>query len=69
MSCNFISTSTDDAGIVSYSWTFGDNTSGSGTGVSHAYSSKGNYTVSLTVRDTGGLSATVYKQVNVKPGK
>ena len=69
MSCNFISTSTDDAGIVSYSWTFGDNTSGSGTGVAHAYSTKGNYTVSLTVRDTGGLSATTYKQVNVKPGK
>jgi PKD repeat protein len=69
MSCSFYSTSTDDAGIASYSWAFGDNTSGSGTGVSHTYSGKGTYTVSLTVRDTGGLSATTYKQVNVKPGK
>ena len=69
MSCNFISTSTDDAGIVSYSWSFGDNTTGTGTGVAHSYSSRGNYTVSLTVRDTGGLSTTAYKQVNVKPGK
>ncbi|HEX6573340.1 MAG TPA: S8 family serine peptidase, partial [Gemmatimonadaceae bacterium] len=69
MSCNFISTSTDDAGIVSYSWTFGDNTSGSGTGVSHTYSGRGTYTVGLTVRDTGGLSATTYKQVTVKNGK
>jgi subtilisin family serine protease len=68
-SCNFISTSTDDHGIVSYQWTFGDGTSGSGTGVSHQYSSRGQYTVGLTVRDTDGLSSTTYKTVNVKPGK
>jgi subtilisin family serine protease len=67
--CSFISTSTDDSGISSYSWTFGDNTSGSGSGVSHTYAGKGNYTVGLTVRDTGGLSATTYKQVNVKQGR
>jgi subtilisin family serine protease len=68
-SCSFISTSSDDHGIVSYSWTFGDGTSGTGTGVAHTYSSRGNYTVGLTVRDTDGLSSTTYKSVNVKPGR
>jgi serine protease len=69
MSCSFISTSTDDSGIVSYTWTFGDGSSGTGTGVAHSYSSKGNYTAGLTVRDGEGLSSTTYKSVNVKPGR
>ena len=69
MTCSFISTSTDDGGVVSSSWTFGDGTSGSGAGVSHTYSGRGNYTVGLTVRDAAGLSATTYKTVNVKQGK
>ena len=68
MSCNFISTSTDDHGIVSYAWTFGDGTSGSGTGVVHAYAARGNYTVGLTVTDSDGLTSTAYKTVNVKAG-
>jgi subtilisin family serine protease len=68
MSCNFISTSTDDHGIVRYAWTFGDGTSGSGTGVVHAYASRGNYTVGLTVTDSDGLTSTAYKTVNVKAG-
>jgi serine protease len=69
MSCSFISTSSDDHGIVSYNWSFGDGTSGSGTGVAHAYAARGNYTVGLTVRDSDGLSSTTYKTVNVKAGK
>jgi subtilisin family serine protease len=68
MSCSFISTSTDDHGIVNYAWTFGDGTSGSGTGVAHLYASRGNYTVRLTVTDSEGLTGTTYKTVNVKAG-
>ena len=68
-SCSFISTSTDDAGIVNYAWTFGDGSSGFGTGVSHTYGLKGNYTVGLTVRDGEGLSSTTYKTVSVKSGR
>jgi PKD repeat protein len=68
MTCTFISTSTDDAGIVNYSWTFGDNTSGSGSGVAHTYASRGTYTVRLTVIDSGGLTGTTDKTVNVKAG-
>jgi serine protease len=67
--CSFVSTSTDDGGIVSYSWTFGDGTTGSGSGVSHTYVSRGTYTVGLTVRDGSGLVSTAYKTVNAKPGR
>jgi len=51
--------STDDVGIVSYDWDFGDG-SPAGTGVSptHAYTAVGTYTVSLTVADGDGLTDT-----------
>jgi len=63
------SSSSDDSGIVSYSWNFGDGTSSSGATNSttgHWYTSKGTYTVTLTVWDAGGLSATAQRSVNVK---
>src|SRR4029078_311605 len=60
-SCTFISTSTDDSGIVICNLTFGDGTTGSGSGVSHNSSSRGTYSVGLTVRDGGVLTATTYK--------
>jgi PKD repeat protein len=60
--------SSDDSGIVSYSWSWGDGASTSVNNAmsSHSYSKKGNYTVVLTVTDGGGLTATSQKQVNVK---
>ena len=67
--CSFVSTSTDDGGIVSSSWTFGDGTAGSGSGVSHTYGGKGSYTVGLTVRDGAGLQATTYRTVTIKQGR
>ncbi len=44
--------------IVSYTWDFGDGTSGSGAVVQHTYSAPGTYTVRLTVRDRYGRTAT-----------
>lgn len=64
--CSFTSTSTDDQGVYSASWTFGDGTSGTGGYVTHTYTAKGTYTVGLTVRDAAGLSATTYKSVSIK---
>lgn len=47
-----------DGYIISYDWNFGDETTGSGTEVSHAYDKSGNYTVTLTVTDDDGATDT-----------
>ena len=48
------SSSTDDRGIASYAWDFGDNTSGTGVLVTKTYSNAGTYIVILTVTDYFG---------------
>lgn len=66
LSCSFnASSSTDDHGIVSYSWAFGDSTSGFGVAPSHAYAATGTYTVTLTVTDAQGLQSSKSKKVSV----
>ena len=60
--CSFdASASSDDRGIVSYAWTFGDGSAASSGSalvkVSHNYTQAGSYTVTLTVRDSSGQSA------------
>jgi len=60
------SNSTDpDGTIVSYSWSFGDGSSGSGVSLQHAYASPGTYSVRLTVTDDDGASDTTTQQVSV----
>jgi subtilisin family serine protease len=65
--------STDDVGIVSYGWTFGDGSSATTTTAStkHVYAAKGTYsmTVTLTVRDAAGLSGSYQKTITVKNGR
>jgi len=46
--------SDSDGTITSYAWDFGDGTSGTGSIVSHAYSTSGSKTVTLTVTDNSG---------------
>lgn len=50
--------SDSDGSIVSYKWSFGDGTTATGRTASHSYDSAGEYTVSLTVSDDDGASAT-----------
>ena len=50
--CSFdANTSTDDKAITSYSWNFGDNTTGSGVTVTKRYATGTTRTVTLTVKD------------------
>jgi len=66
LSCSFnASGSTDDHGIVSYSWNFGDSGSGSGVTPSHTYATGGTYNVTLTVTDTVGQTDTDTQPVTV----
>ena len=45
------STDPDGDVIQSYSWNFGDGTTGNGANVNHTFTNSGNYTVTLTVSD------------------
>jgi heat shock protein HslJ len=53
--------------IVRYDWDMGDGTRLNGAQVKYTYNNPGNYTVSLTVSDQGGLSDTATKSVQVNP--
>ena len=57
--------SSDDRGITSYRWTFGDGTSASGKSVTHTYAAGGAYTVTLTLRDAAGNEASKAQTVAV----
>ena len=51
------SLSTADGGtIVSYFWTFGDGTNGTGMIVNHTYTATGDYTATLTITDSEDLT-------------
>ena len=58
--------SSDNVGIVSYEWDFGDGTTGTGLTVTHTYTQPGTYSVLLTVRDAAGNSNTDTITVTVK---
>ena len=45
---------TDNVGIVSYEWDFGDGTVGTGKLATHTYTTKGDYAVTLKVTDAAG---------------
>ncbi|KZN65853.1 PKD domain-containing protein [Pseudoalteromonas luteoviolacea] len=73
LSCNALSCSFDGSAssspngtISQYEWSYGDASSnGFGATVNHNYASYGVYSVSLTVTDTSGASATTSKQVTL----
>jgi len=60
-----------DGSIFSYFWTFGDGTNATGMTTTHYYTALGNYTVTLTVTDddgaTASASATKFVVENLPP--
>ena len=66
LSCTFTDGSTDDGGVVSRSWTFGDGgTSTAQNPPPHPYAAAGTYTVTLTVTDGAGLQDVEAKPITV----
>ena len=65
LSVSFTNSSTDDKGVVSYSWSFGDGASSTSQNPFHTYSSAGTYTVTLTVSDAEGLNDSTSRTVTV----
>lgn len=67
LTCSFSAAgSTDpDGTIASYSWQFGDGTSGSGVDTSHTYAIADSYEVTLTVTDDGGETGSSSQTVTV----
>ena len=57
--------STDDVGVTSRSWNFGDGGTSTATNPSHTYAAASTYTVTLTVTDAGGLQNTTSHSVTV----
>jgi chitodextrinase len=51
--------------IASYSWDFGDGSTGSGRTATHAYTKPGTYFVRLTISDTLGRSASTTQTLTV----
>jgi len=61
-----------DGTIQNYTWSFGDGTTGYDATTHHTYSSLGNYTVLLTVKDEGGAtdSESTYADISTEqPGQ
>jgi len=52
------SKSSDNIGIISHEWDFGDGSKGTGLTTTHAYKEAGTYAISLTVKDAGGNKNT-----------
>jgi hypothetical protein len=55
-----------DGRIVSYQWNFGDGKSGSGKVVYHKYTTRGTFTVTLTVTDDKGATGADTARVRVR---
>ncbi len=69
LACSFNgSGSTDDNGITSYAWTFGDGGTGTGATTSRTYAAAGTYNVTLTVTDTASQTNAQTRAVTVTTG-
>jgi PKD repeat protein len=63
----FTAEATTDGTALSYAWDFGDEATGSGSTVEHAYAAPGSYLVELLVTDECGFTASYTLTVLVNP--
>ncbi|MBE3140983.1 MAG: S8 family serine peptidase [Thermoplasmata archaeon] len=61
-------TDTSTGNIKSYSWTFGDGSTGSGKVVIHTYAKNGFYTVTLKITDVSGATSSYSRIITVGSG-
>jgi PKD repeat protein len=57
-----------DGSISGYSWSFGDGSTGTGEKPSHAYATPGTYSVTLTITDASGQTASASHPLTVLKG-
>src|SRR3989442_12948151 len=58
--------STDNFGVVGYSWDFGDGATATGASGTHVYATPGGYIATLTVWDDSGNIATDTRSITVR---
>ena len=63
LTCSFTDGSTDDVGVASWAWTFGDGASSAAQNPSHPYAGPGTYSVTLTVKQITPRSSADYGEV------
>jgi PKD repeat protein len=66
---NFTGTPFGGTSPYTFAWNFGDQTTGSGSTVTHAYAVNGTYAVQLTITDHAGNTATAQNAVIVSSGR
>ena len=66
MTCTFDGSASSDPGgtVTGWSWSFGDDATDTGTTAEHTYTTAGSKSVTLTVTDNAGATASVTKTVN-----
>jgi Ca2+-binding RTX toxin-like protein len=57
----------DDTGIESFTWTFGDGGTGTGALAEHTYPVAGSFEIELTVADKAGQTARTSQTVTIEP--
>lgn len=53
--------------ITSWTWDFGDGTTGTGASIAHSYEESGDFTVSLTALSEEGCYNTITQQIHIHP--